>query len=198
MLRSGSRPARDPVGDVVEGVADDRLRVGVLARQRVPVGHEVEAVVLVLQRDPVLQGAHQMAEVQLARSGACPTRRARFTASEQPRQEAARTAARSIDQRAREHQRVEHQEAVRPQRVEQPAPAARGSRPASTLPPSSGGTGIMLKTASSTLSEHGQLEQTPPAAATSRCRRSPARIDSTARDDRQHEVADRARPRPPA
>ena len=39
------------------------------------------------------------------------------------------------------------------------APPMRGSRPASTLPPSSGGIGIMLKTASSTLSCSALLEE---------------------------------------
>ena len=56
----------DPVGDVVDRVVDDLARVGVVARQRVPVGDEVAAVVGVLQRDPVLERADQMSKMQLA------------------------------------------------------------------------------------------------------------------------------------
>ena len=41
--------------------------VGVVARQRVPVGDEVEAVVAVLQRSPVVQRADEMTEVQFSR-----------------------------------------------------------------------------------------------------------------------------------
>src|SRR5262249_21633642 len=41
--------------------------VSVVGGQRVPVGNKEEAVVLVLHADPVLQRAHVVAEVQLAR-----------------------------------------------------------------------------------------------------------------------------------
>ena len=63
----GIEPRGNPVGHVVVRVLDERRRVGVLARQRVPVGDEVEAVVLVLQRHPVLERAHQVTEMQFAR-----------------------------------------------------------------------------------------------------------------------------------
>ena len=56
----------NPVGGVVAGVLDEPAGVGVLARQRVPVGDEVQAVVVVLQPGPLLQRPDQMAEVQLA------------------------------------------------------------------------------------------------------------------------------------
>ena len=59
-------PGRDPVGDHVVGVGDERRGVRVLARQRVPVGDEVEAVVLLLERHPVAERADEMAEMELA------------------------------------------------------------------------------------------------------------------------------------
>ena len=52
---------------------------------------------------------------------------------------------------AGEDQRVQQQEPVRPQLIERHGEPRR-QQPASTLPPSSGGIGIMLNTASSTLS----------------------------------------------
>ena len=55
----------DPVGDVVDRVGDELRGVGVVAGQRVPVGDEVEAVVVALQRHPVLERADQVPEVQL-------------------------------------------------------------------------------------------------------------------------------------
>ena len=66
MLFSGSRPA--PIQSATLSYAYDVswLGVGVVARQRVPVGDEVEAVVLLLQRHPVAERADQVAEVQLA------------------------------------------------------------------------------------------------------------------------------------
>ena len=55
VLRLGVEAGGDPVGHHVVRVGDDLGRVGVVARQRVPVGDEVEAVVLVLQRGPVVE-----------------------------------------------------------------------------------------------------------------------------------------------
>jgi len=57
----------DPVGDVVDAVGHDVRRVGVLARQRVPIGHEVEAVEPILELDPVAQRADQVPEMELSR-----------------------------------------------------------------------------------------------------------------------------------
>ena len=65
LLRIDARA--DPVRDVVERVFDDRRRVRVIAGERVPVGDEVETVVLPLQLLPVLQRAHQVSQVQAAR-----------------------------------------------------------------------------------------------------------------------------------
>ena len=67
MLRSGSTPAAIQSATLSSAFAVSSDGVGVLAGQRVPVGDEVEAVVLLLQRDPVLQRADEVAEVQLAR-----------------------------------------------------------------------------------------------------------------------------------
>jgi hypothetical protein len=64
LLRIEAR--RDPVRDHRVGVLDDRARIGVLAGQRVPVRHEVEAVVLRLERHPVVQRPDEVAEVELA------------------------------------------------------------------------------------------------------------------------------------
>ena len=63
----GIEAGADPVGDVLVGVRRQLARVGVVARQRVPVGDEIEAVVLLLQRHPVAERADQMAEMQAAR-----------------------------------------------------------------------------------------------------------------------------------
>ncbi len=57
---------RDPVDHVVIRVRGKTARVRVVARQRVPIRHEIETVVLLLECHPVLQRAHQMAEMQLA------------------------------------------------------------------------------------------------------------------------------------
>ena len=65
MLRSGIEAGGDPVRRHVVGVGDDLGCVGVVARERVPVGDEVEAVVLVLERRPVLQRADEMPEMEL-------------------------------------------------------------------------------------------------------------------------------------
>ena len=83
VLRSGSTPAREPVGDVVERVGGNAGRVRVVAGQRVPVGDEIETVVLLLQRDPVLERADQVSEVQLAgRAHAADTTRGLVMMSE--------------------------------------------------------------------------------------------------------------------
>ena len=80
MLFSGIESGADPVRHVVEGVRRQLSVSRVIARQRVPVGDEIEAVVLLLQRDPVAQRADEMAEMQPpgrphARNDACPARR---------------------------------------------------------------------------------------------------------------------------
>ena len=56
----------DPVDHHVVDVLLDHLAVFVVRGQRMPVGHEVEAVVLVLQAHPVLQRTVVVAEVQRA------------------------------------------------------------------------------------------------------------------------------------
>ena len=64
MLFSGSRPAPIQSATFSYAYVVSWLGVGVVAGQRVPVGDEVEAVVLVLQRHPVAEGADEVAEVQ--------------------------------------------------------------------------------------------------------------------------------------
>ena len=56
-----------PVGRVLVRVRRQLARVGVIARQRVPVGDEIEAVVLLLQLHPVAQSPDKMAQMQTAR-----------------------------------------------------------------------------------------------------------------------------------
>ena len=56
----------------------------VVARQRVPVGDEVEAVVLALQRHPVLRARRPDGRDAAGRSAACPRRRALRGRHEQP------------------------------------------------------------------------------------------------------------------
>ena len=57
---------RNPVGGHVVRVRDDLGRVGVVAGQRVPVGHEVEAIVLRLEGCPVVERADEVSEMELA------------------------------------------------------------------------------------------------------------------------------------
>ena len=56
----------DPVGDVVVGIGRQLAGVGEVAGQRMPVGDEVEALRLLLQRDPMGERADEMAEMQAA------------------------------------------------------------------------------------------------------------------------------------
>src|SRR6476620_11173955 len=55
----------DPIRGVLVGVRRQLGSVCEVARQRVPVGNKVEAVVLVLQRNPVAQGSYEMSEMKL-------------------------------------------------------------------------------------------------------------------------------------
>ena len=66
VLRSGSTPAEIQSATLSIAFDGDGRRVGVIAGQRVPVGHEVEAVVLLLQRRPVLERANEVAEMELS------------------------------------------------------------------------------------------------------------------------------------
>jgi hypothetical protein len=61
----GIQPGGDPVGDVVEHAFRDTSGVGVVARERVPVSHEIETIVAILKCSPVLERAHQMTQVEL-------------------------------------------------------------------------------------------------------------------------------------
>src|SRR5262249_855302 len=129
-------------------------RVGVVARQRMPVGDEVEAVVLVLHRHPVAEGAHQVTEVQAAgRPHAGDDTRfpagGRFHCDgsrERMNRNGGMTIASKPPVRINTYSRMNPYGRMRLN----VAAAAGGSRPARTLPPSSGGIGIMLNTASST------------------------------------------------
>ena len=64
----------EPVDHHVVDVALDDLALFVVRGQRVPVGDEEEALVLVLQAHPVLERAVVVAEVHARRSAACPER----------------------------------------------------------------------------------------------------------------------------
>ncbi len=57
----------NPVGDVFVSVGRDLARVGEVARQRVPVGDEVETGRPLLQGDPMREGPDEVSEVQPAR-----------------------------------------------------------------------------------------------------------------------------------
>ena len=63
----GIEPRANPVRGVVVGKRHQLARVGEVARQRVPVGDEIEAVELVLQRHPLAEGADQVADMEAAR-----------------------------------------------------------------------------------------------------------------------------------
>src|SRR6266508_1472467 len=56
----------DPIGDVVDGGRHDFCGVREAARQRMPVGDEVEALVLALKCYPVLESADEMSDVKLS------------------------------------------------------------------------------------------------------------------------------------
>src|SRR5438477_8901867 len=62
----GIESGREPVGDRFERGLADLRRIGVVARQRVPVGDEIVRVVFVLQLDPVLDRAEVIAEMNAA------------------------------------------------------------------------------------------------------------------------------------
>ena len=65
VLRSGSSPAPSQSAAISIVFVGD-LALGRVGGQRVPVGHEVEAVEVVLEPHPVVQGAEIVAEVQPA------------------------------------------------------------------------------------------------------------------------------------
>src|SRR3954469_17996350 len=70
-LNEQRRPFRidsrgDPVGRHLVRARYDLAGVGVVARQRMPIGNEIEAIVLILKRRPVIQCADKMSEVQLS------------------------------------------------------------------------------------------------------------------------------------
>ena len=54
-----------PVEQDFQRVFLDPRSIGVIGGKRVPVGHEEKAVVLVLHAHPVVQRAHEVAQVQL-------------------------------------------------------------------------------------------------------------------------------------
>ena len=64
--RSGSSPAASQSSSTSIEFSLMLRGVGVVGGQRVPVGDEEEAIVLVLQLDPVIQRAHEVSQVQLA------------------------------------------------------------------------------------------------------------------------------------
>ena len=62
----GIEAGREVVDHDLQRVLLDAARVGVVGGQRVPVGNEEEAVVLVLQAHPIAQRADIIAQVQLS------------------------------------------------------------------------------------------------------------------------------------
>ena len=63
---SGIEPSRQPVRHGVESRLMDVGRVGVVGRQRMPVRHEDEAGIAILQLHPVLHRSEVVAEVDAA------------------------------------------------------------------------------------------------------------------------------------
>ena len=59
----GVEAAGEPIGGDLERVLIDARGVGVIGRQRMPVGREEEALVLMLEVDPVLNGADVVTDV---------------------------------------------------------------------------------------------------------------------------------------
>jgi len=64
-VQPGAQPVDHHVGDVLP----DRIRASVVARQRMPVGHEIEAFIniLILKVDPVSQCPVQVAKMKFPR-----------------------------------------------------------------------------------------------------------------------------------
>ena len=56
----------EPVGRHVEGARHDLRGVGVIAGERMPVGDEIEAIVLILKGGPIIQRSDKVPEVQLS------------------------------------------------------------------------------------------------------------------------------------
>ena len=62
----GIEPRRQPIQQHFDRVFFQSRRVGVVGRQRMPVGDEEEALVLVLHVDPVFERADVVAQVKFA------------------------------------------------------------------------------------------------------------------------------------
>src|SRR5690242_5294874 len=62
----GVEPGGEPVEQNVERVLLDAGSIGIIGRERVPVGHEKETVVFTLHAYPVIECADVVAEVQLS------------------------------------------------------------------------------------------------------------------------------------
>ena len=146
-------------GQPVDGHGPDVLLelrgVLIAGGQRVPIGNEEIAFVLVLQLDPILQRAVKIAQVQLAGRPHAGEHAAILNGPAHA--EAPSTASDDLTDGAqrRVEQPSEQAEADKPSTMNKPtgsifsrrAPTAGGSNPASTRPPSSGGIGSRLNTA---------------------------------------------------
>ena len=79
VARVGLMPAASQSTNISQTLSAIDLRAVEMRGERVPVGGEVQAFVLLLQLHPVLERAVVVADVHAGRSGACPTARGRQT-----------------------------------------------------------------------------------------------------------------------
>jgi len=63
---AGIEAGGQPVGDHLKRILDDTTGVGVMRGQSMPVGDEVETLVLVLELDPILQSPNEVPHMELA------------------------------------------------------------------------------------------------------------------------------------
>src|SRR5262249_43396048 len=137
--------------DVFAGERRDLAWIGEVAGQRVPVGDEIEAVVAFLQRHPVAQRADQVPDMEAAgrpHAGDNASFHQRVGRSERMKGYGGITTSAnpSVSTSAYSNRKPYGRIVLTKEASD------GGSTPASTLPPSSGGIGIMLNTASSTFS----------------------------------------------
>src|ERR671912_1632167 len=147
----GIEAGANPIGHVVVSVRDDLARIRIVRRQRVPIDDTMERIVLGLQLDPVLERAHEMTEMQL--SGRAHARQHALFGHGNPRRSRAINAAIGQTKLPSTPVSIKAYKRMKPygRSCSMIRAPAGGSTPISTFPPSSGGTGIMLNTASSTL-----------------------------------------------
>ena len=170
---------RQPVDRHRPDVLLELRGVLVAGRERMPVGDEEIAFVLVLQLDPVLQRAVVVAQMQHAGRAHTGQHAPILNGPAHARALNNTLITRPTSRNAGSNSHPSIPSADRPSTMQQPDrresfpaahPTSAATKPASTRPPSSGGTGSRLNTASSTLVTNARLRHVhDPAYRVSRC-----------------------------